>query len=463
MYKKFFRLRERPFKLVPDPNYLVLSKNHEEVLAHLNYALLQGDGFVEITGEVGTGKTTLCRAFLEKVDEDKNTETAYIVNPKLDEIQLLKVINDEFGISSDKESIKELVDILNNFLIEKKAEGKKVILIVDEAQNLSMEVLEQLRLISNLETTSSKLLQIVLAGQPELCDILNSYELRQLAQRITLSARLLPLTFQETSDYINHRIFLASERPVAKFSKPALRAIYNYSKGTPRIINIICDRALLTGFVEETTLITHRIIRQVIKEQGNRYRKTRGYNIKQILAGLIVLLVLAMSVGVFYNFRGRYNKSQTHNNSPVLTEWEEVENDTESNDFSVNLYETDMFLSRKNAAEIALSLWKNHVIIPDAFYNIEKAFDFFKIVAKLNNFSVYLFNGDLNVVEEINSPAIFEFLLPETHNYVYLTLTNIKGNNLVFTCRDNQKIKAEILDMEKYWSGNAYIFWQSSE
>ena len=210
MYKKFFGFKERPFKLVPNPAYLFLSRSNEEALAHLNFVISQGDGFVEITGEVGTGKTTLCRAFLESLDE--NTEAAYIFNPKLDSIQLLRAINDEFGINSDPDNTKDLIDTLNIFLMKKKAEGKNIIILIDEAQNLTDEVLEQLRLLSNLETTVDKLLQIILVGQPELGEMLDSHELRQLGQRITLSCHLVPLTYKETREYIKHRINIASQK-----------------------------------------------------------------------------------------------------------------------------------------------------------------------------------------------------------------------------------------------------------
>ncbi len=173
MYNSFYGFKERPFQLVPNPAYLYLSRSHEEAMAHLVYAISQGDGFVEITGEVGTGKTTLCRAVLENLDE--HTEAAYIFNPKLDSLQLLKAINDEFGVASSGSSVKDLIDVLNAFLIKKKMEGTKVVLIIDEAQNLNKDVLEQLRLLSNLETTTSKLIQIILVGQPELGEMLDSH------------------------------------------------------------------------------------------------------------------------------------------------------------------------------------------------------------------------------------------------------------------------------------------------
>ena len=268
MYNKFFGFKEKPFKLVPNPAYFYLSKSHEEALAHLNYAISQGDGFVEITGEVGTGKTTLCRAFLESLNGI--VEAAYIFNPKLGPKQLLRTINQEFGIKSAGDDTKELIDTLNAFLMQKKASGKKVILLIDEAQNLNRNVLEQLRLLSNLETNRDKLLQIVLVGQPELSAILNSYDLRQLGQRITLSYQLGPLTFNESKEYIQYRIGIAAKKTAIKFDRSAYRRIYKYSKGIPRLINIVCDRALLTAFVLNQFKITASITKTSIKELASR-------------------------------------------------------------------------------------------------------------------------------------------------------------------------------------------------
>jgi general secretion pathway protein A len=258
MYKYFFGFKENPFKLVPNPAYLFLSKSHEEALAHLTYALEQGEGFMEITGEVGTGKTTLCRAFLENLDH--HTTAAYIFNPNLNSLQLLKTINDEFGIASNSDNIKDLINGLNVFLIEQKSKGKKTILLIDEAQNLTNEVLEQLRLLSNLETTKDKLIHIILIGQPELKEKLNSYELRQLEQRISLNCRLIPLNFKEVCNYIQHRIRIASEKTSIRFDPAAYQSIFGYSRGIPRLINIVCDRALLTAFVLDQQKITKDIV-----------------------------------------------------------------------------------------------------------------------------------------------------------------------------------------------------------
>lgn len=294
MYKNFFGFKERPFQLVPNPAYWFLSRSHEEAMAHLSYAISQGDGFVEITGEVGTGKTTLCRAFLETLDN--NHEAAYIFNPNLNSLQLIKAINDEFGISSDSDDAKVLTDALNSFLMEKRAEGKKVILVIDEAQNLSKEVLEQLRLLSNLETSTSKLLQIILVGQPELGEMLDSHELRQLGQRITMSCYLSPLTFRETKNYIQHRINIASKKKGITFTRGALRYIYKYSGGIPRLINVACDRTLLTAFGLDRHKITGVIARASIKELAgrggmNRLSLLEGANGMVLLSVLLLVLV----------------------------------------------------------------------------------------------------------------------------------------------------------------------------
>lgn len=285
MYNKFFGFKEKPFKLVPNPEYLFLSKSHEEALAHLAYAISQGEGFVELTGEVGTGKTTLCRVFLENLD--KSTEAAYIFNPKLDALQLLKAINDELGIDSTPDNTKDLIDRLNEFLIRKKGAGQQVLVLIDEAQNLSLEVLEQLRLLSNLETTREKLLQIILVGQPELGDMLSSHQLRQLGQRITINCRLSPLTYDETRDYIRHRIALASHRAGPPFDKASYRAIYEYSRGIPRLINIACDRALLNAFSRSSHKITAPIAREAISEL-TRKKPVVSRNRLHAPAGLLI-------------------------------------------------------------------------------------------------------------------------------------------------------------------------------
>ncbi len=318
MYESHYGFKQRPFQLLPNPDYLFLSRSHEEALAHLTYAMTHGDGFVAIIGEVGTGKTTICRSFLENLDP--SIEAAYIFNPKMDSKELLRAINDEFGIRSDADSIKDLIDTLNVYLIEKKKEGKRVIIIIDEAQNLSREVLEQLRLTSNLETTTGKLIQIVLVGQPELADLLHSHELRQLAQRISLSSHLVPLTEQETRDYIRYRLARSAHRPTNLFSTGACRLIFQYSRGIPRLINIACDRALIVGFGLSAPKITGKVASQAIDElkgQGKPQEEKQAYLGKRV--ALLVLLFLFLVLALVYYPEWRPRNSSLPEGTASLT------------------------------------------------------------------------------------------------------------------------------------------------
>lgn len=302
MYQHYFGFKERPFQLVPNPAYLFLSRSHEEAMAHLTYAISEGDGFTAIIGEVGTGKTTLCRAFIENLDDHR--EVAYIFNPKLTAVELLKAVCDEFGIHVPKGyTTKDLNDVLNHFLLEKRAEGKQVMLIIDEAQKLSRKVLDQLRLLSNLETNTEKLLQIVLVGQPELDDLLKSYELRQLNQRITLSCHLTPLTSQETTQYIQYRIHIAARNQGVEFTKSAFRKIFDYSGGIPRLIHIVCDRSLLTCYVKNREKISGLIVNSAIRELNPRdnVRRLRVFEKRKtaLLASMLATLLLLLVVMLF--------------------------------------------------------------------------------------------------------------------------------------------------------------------
>ena len=321
MYNSFFSFKERPFKLVPNPAYLYLSQSHEEALAHLTYAIASGDGFVQITGEVGTGKTTLCRAFLEQLDD--NHEAAYIFNPKLDALQLLQSINDEFGIRSDLNTVKELIDHLNHFLMEKRAEGKKVLLLIDEAQKLNEDVLEQLRLLSNLETRQDKLIQIILVGQPELGETLDSYDLRQLSQRITLACHIMPLTYKETKNYIQHRINIASRKNGIPFDSAAFRTIYKYSRGIPRLVNIACDRSLLTAFGLNKKRISGRIARMATLELASRVQSYPTYSnkLKKHLAiGAMAIGVIAATILLIPKYLPLNSLLQSEPNSLLQSE-----------------------------------------------------------------------------------------------------------------------------------------------
>ncbi len=265
MYERFFGLVDAPFRLTPDPRYLFLSRKHADALAHLRLGLSESSGFVCITGDVGTGKTTVLRHFLGELAPESSV--AYVVNPTISPLELLQTINTEFGLPARRTSKKDLIDHLNRHLLNQREAGGRAVVVVDEAQALSMEVLEHLRLLSNLETTTEKLLRIILVGQPQLRALLAHPELAQLNQRITLRWHIGPLDRQETMAYVRHRLEIASEGQVCDvFSRPALRAIHARSRGVPRLINMLCHRAMLAAFAAERRTVTLRSVRRAYRE-----------------------------------------------------------------------------------------------------------------------------------------------------------------------------------------------------
>lgn len=264
MYCSFYGLKENPFNITPDPSFLFLSERHQEALSALIFGITSKKGFIEITGEVGAGKTTLCRSLLNRLD--RSVKTALILNPHLSDLQMLRTIVQDFGVSAKGANKKDLFDALNRFLLDEQSLGHHVVLIIDEAQNLRPGLLEQIRILSNLETDKEKLLQIVLVGQPELRDLLARPELRQLRQRISVRYHLTPLNDREAEAYIGHRLKVAQAPETLKFSKEAIACVFKYSKGIPRLINIVCDKALLAGYVAQTFDISVDLVQQAIDE-----------------------------------------------------------------------------------------------------------------------------------------------------------------------------------------------------
>ena len=275
MYTSFFGLAEKPFAITPDPRYLYLSERHAEALAHLLYGINESGGFIQLTGEVGTGKTTVVRTLLSRVPH--HADVAVILNPRVTPVEFLLTICEELGLAiadADRESVKHMVDALNRRLLNAHAEGRRIIVLVDEAQNLSIDVLEQVRLLTNLETPTQKLLQIILIGQPELRELLDRTELRQLAQRITGRYHLMPLSREETKGYVRHRLRVAGATEDI-FTPGALLELHRLSLGIPRVINVACDRALLGGYTQDTKKITASLVRQAAGEvYGRRFLPT---------------------------------------------------------------------------------------------------------------------------------------------------------------------------------------------
>ena len=486
MYKKFFAFRERPFKLVPDPEYYYLSKSHEEAMAHLTYALSQGDGFVEITGEVGTGKTMMCRGFLENLDDQ--TEAAYIFNPRLSPRQLLKTVNAEFGIASDADDSKDLIDTLNEYLMQKRVEGKKVILLIDEAQNLPRNVMEQLRLLSNLETNKSKLLQIILVGQPELSEALDAYELRQLSQRITLSCHLSPLTCAEVREYIEHRIHVAANRSLVQFTASAYRLIYRYSGGIPRLINIACDRALLTAYGRNQKKITGSITRRAIRELSGRNAKRQPsllqlqHPILLTTAAILFLLVLLVT-GFHYTsvkpgvLIGKIADSSPSGDSangdasaypapaagadrPTVAAAKSTA--AGPNELLGFLQDMDVRKARHLSLAHIMELWGEEPSIPPGLDEMSDAFDFFRRAAREYGLSVARVGCDFDLIRKLNLPAILEVRLPEYSGPGFLVIRGIGNADVLLSrARANQLVETTIDAVEPYCTGNVYIPWKN--
>jgi general secretion pathway protein A len=521
MYEKFFSFREKPFKLVPNPAYLFLSKSHEETLAHLNYALAEGDGFVEITGEVGTGKTTLCRTFLESLDS--GTIAAYIFNPRLGPRQLIRAINDELGIKYDADDTKDLIDKLNAFLIRKKAQRKKVILLIDEAQNLSRNVLEQLRLLSNLETNQEKLLQIILVGQPELNEILDSHELRQLSQRITLRYHLSPLNHRETVEYIRYRINVAAQNVGIKFNRSALRHIYKYSRGIPRVINIACDRSLLTAFGLSRHKITGSIARASIKELMGA-GATGKFDLADWKKAFIIFAVLSfvLAAAIFHQplthgitefFKHQQNPetegsaigepapkdaevydpdnsevsdpgisgmttltepeasvadiSQQSAQDPPSDQQEPVVNEPtpdgkETLKLADYLTAMDIRSSRHTALKNAMELWQTPIDFKPYLDSLDDDHAFFRLTAKPSGIFIHRLETNLDLLKRLDLPAILEFYPMDSEEPGYLTLSETDGDKISFDVPNKNKvIETNEDEINLYWSGIAYLPWKN--
>jgi general secretion pathway protein A len=485
MYNKFFLFREKPFKLVPNPEYYYVSRSHEEAMAHLKYAIAEGEGFVEITGEVGTGKTTLCRVFLDNLDD--RTEVAYIFNPRLGPTQLLKTIADELGVKCRADDTKQLIDVLNNYLIDMKTAGKTVVLLVDEAQNLTRNVMEQLRLLSNLETNRSKMLHIILVGQPELGELLDSYDLRQLAQRITLSCHLSPLSFREVREYIEHRIQIASIRTPVVFTHSAYRLIYRYSTGIPRLINIVCDRALLTAFGRNQKKINSTTVRTAIRELSDRGKKrSRLRELKK--PALVLAAVLCVSALLFWYYRtGPADSIKTVSKGPEDVQAQAapslapstapvtdapaqpspaspspVDNpNSTSTDFSKFIQDMDARSARHIALQTVLDLWGVKSRIDPALDERTDNDTFFEVAAGQNGLAMLRVDCRLDLLKKLNLPAIISVRPPGGSSPGFLTVLGIQGERVTLgRARLNETITVTEDVLKPYCTDGIYVPWK---
>jgi len=502
VYQDFFGFSEKPFDLTPDPKYLYLSPKHKEVLAHLVYGLQENNGFLKIVGEVGTGKTMICRSFLRELRTDFNI--AYIFNPAINELELLQTINSELGLTGKSKSKKKLIDVLNVFLLEERAKGHRVVVIIDEAQDLAPDVMEQLRLLSNLETDTEKLIQIVLIGQPELDNVLAKESLRQLRQRITIQWELLPLNLEETRGYIQHRLNVALGRGKVSFSNSAVETVFRYSRGIPRMINVICDRTLLIAFTESTKKINPQIVKTAVQDIGS-LEPIESWSSKfwklaipsAIAAGIGFLALNFLVLPDFNNKSQRQNMVTLIQPEPIgLSSPEKFINYSASSQqitpgalFNASekmpepaaavpepltlkapdqgalkmvdpeklvtyLSSLTLIESKLEAVKWILEAWN---IDPEKL----QAKEDFERMAQNYNLLQYEMNGTMKRLQTLNYPALLEIALPNAQGTKYLALSSIKGEVGIFGSVD--KIEMPLSMINSLWTRKAIVLWKDFE
>jgi general secretion pathway protein A len=459
MYLDFHGFRENPFNLTPDPRFVFLSRNHKEAFAHLLYGINNRVGFIALTGEVGSGKTTVLRALLSQLDADHH-RTALIFNPRLSPPELLQNINREFGIPTDASNSSSLLETLNLFLLQQNTEGRTAVLAIDEAQNLEAPVLEQIRLISNLETDREKLIQIVLSGQPEFVQILKRNEMRQLSQRITVRYHLQPMDFQDTVRYINHRLEVAGGKGAVIFSRRALKRIYRYSRGLPRLINVACDRALLAGYTRDTARIGSRIAAAGIKDmRGDTASFTQKRRL--LLIPTFVMLVGLFAAGIYfkwYDFIDPFKASQHIEATEEQTKKDPVITGEElSRAMAAELGKVPESESARRAFNTLASFW-NAPPIPESgnlnqFNGIERA-------ALERGLRLYRFSGNLGALLRIDYPAVLELTLPGVPGKRFVSLVGVENEQLLVDPPIADRRSLSFIEIEKHWSGQGFLLWK---
>ena len=458
MYLDFHGFREKPFNLTPDPRFVFLSKNHKEAFAHLLYGINNRAGFILLTGEVGSGKTTVLRALLGQLDPD-HYRTALIFNPCLSPGELLQNINREFGIPANTSNSSSFLDNLNQFLLQQNAEGRTVVLVIDEAQDLEAPVLEQIRLVSNLETDREKLIQIVLSGQPELLKILKRNEMRQLSQRITVRYHLQPMDFEDTVHYINHRLEVAGGRGAVIFSNSALKRIYRYSGGLPRLINAACDRALLTGYTRDTSRISLRIaaagIKDIRRSAASTMRKRR-----LILIPTFAVLAALFAAGIYFlrqDFIDRFKTSQRLEATEQIEKTPPITGEELSRAMVAELGKIPESESVRRAFNTLAGFWNVSPILENGDLNQLNAIERAVVERELR---LYRFSGNLGALLRFDYPAILELNMPGVPGKRFVSLVGRDNEHLLVDPPIAGRRSLSFGEIEKHWSGQGFLFWK---
>ncbi len=446
MYIQHFGLTELPFSIAPDPRYLFMSEQHREALAHLLYGMNTDGGFVMLTGEVGTGKTTVCRCFLEQVPD--NVNIAIILNPKVTAEELLATICDELRIPypAGCSSVKSFVDAINSFLLDAYSHGRKTVLLIDEAQNLKPEVLEQIRLLTNLETNQQKLLQIIMIGQPELRDMLSRSGMSQLSQRITARYHLGSLSKEDVAVYVHHRLFVAGAThtifPVSVISK-----LHRLSHGIPRLINIICDRALLGAYVHGKSSVDKKTLVRASDEVFGKSTSSHGVTLKWVIAVFIVIVCgTALAATLYYQKIpiSFFEKQSIHEN--------EAYNTAAHISDSLNWPPGDSIEGTKTLAYQALFReWG----IPYPIQNPDGACTY----AVSKGLRCLETNGDVKTLTILNRPAVLKFS-DKSERDIFTLLKGLKGQRAILSFGSETRT-VDVSEIEKRWKGAYLLLWKT--
>lgn len=460
MYTRFFGLNEKPFSITPDPRYLFMSERHGEALAHLVYGVTESGGFVQLTGEVGTGKTTLVRSLLLNRMPD-NADVAVVLNPQITVQEFLLTICEELGIPvpEQKDSVKALTDALNQHLLSAHSEGRRTILVVDEAQNLAPAVLEQVRLLTNLETAKQKLLQIILIGQPELRELLGQYDLRQLAQRITGRYHLEPLTREETAQYVEHRLRVAGALGEV-IDSAAKKEVFRISGGVPRLINVICDRALLGAYSQESRIITRRLIKRAAAEVSGELdgKKTAGR--LAAAAGFVGAAVIAASIWSMTKDTGDADAIET----PVAITAPVIEAAVDEIAVSTEDELSPPVVLPTLAEELALA---NELTTTD--FALASLFDLWGLEysrgsqngcsqAAAAGLACLYQRGSWNGLRQLNRPAILT-VIDDSGNSHEIVLTAINGETAELSI-GGVKVSHPVKEITDLWFGQFMLLWR---
>jgi general secretion pathway protein A len=458
MYCDFYGFKEKPFTVTPNPRFVFLSKNHKEAFAHLLYGIDNHGGFILLTGEIGTGKTTVLRTLLSQLD-NATVRSALILNPCLSAPELLASINREFGIDCEGLNAAQLLDSLNRFLLAENRSGHTVALVIDESQNLDPQVLEQIRLISNLETETDKLIQIILAGQPELADILNRPDLRQFGQRITVRYHLASMDFDDTTAYIEHRLEVAGGLRAATFTRGAMKKIFSYSRGIPRLINIVCDRALLIGFIDESREISAPMAARAIAEVSERRRRPPIF---RLALGAALALILGAAGGMYAFLHKPPAKLPLPPRTGQSVIAAPVTGDAAPEELRAILRKTLWGMGEADSAADAFNAvagaWKASPLTGrermQTPRHMEKA-------AQERGLYLARFNTSLKRMLSADAPALLELRLPGKSGRRYLALIGRENERFVVSPPLNGRASLSRAELEGLWSGRALVPWRN--